>query len=87
VRDSANTLYGVTINGGGNNIDHQQMGGGIVYAFDGSFTVLHAFCSEATCTDGEYPGSGVIMDSSGHLFGTTNLGGKYWFGALYELSP
>ena len=37
--------------------------------------VLYDFCSKANCSDGEYPKSGLIMDSSGNLYGTTNSGG------------
>jgi uncharacterized repeat protein (TIGR03803 family) len=44
--------------------------------------------------DGEYPGSGVVMDSSGALYGVTTTGGgagSYYAssgnGAVYKLSP
>src|ERR1700733_3499759 len=37
--------------------------------------VLYDFCSKANCSDGENPKSGLIMDGSGNLYGTTASGG------------
>lgn len=38
-------------------------------------TLPHSFCSQVNCADGYGPVAGVIMDSSGNLYGTTWLGG------------
>ena len=38
-------------------------------------SVIYAFCSLKDCKDGFEPGDGVLLDSSGNLFGTTNWGG------------
>lgn len=86
--DSAGNVYGTTVTGGGNMIDRYHLGGGTVFRLVGSaLETLHAFCAEADCVDGEYPYGGVVMDSSGNLFGTTSAGGKYSAGVVYEISP
>jgi len=47
---------------------------------------LYSFCSLANCTDGSNPGSALLMDSSGNLYGTATSGGvNVSFGAAYEL--
>jgi uncharacterized repeat protein (TIGR03803 family) len=50
-------------------------------------TVLHSFCAESNCIDGAYPHAGLIMDGSGHLYGTTNGGGAHYRGTVFELKP
>jgi len=89
IRDAAGNLYGTTVIGGGHAIDDGHLGGGVVFerAADGNFTVLHAFCAEANCTDGEAPWAGLTMDSAGHLFGTTSGGGKNGGGTIFEVTP
>jgi uncharacterized repeat protein (TIGR03803 family) len=63
--------------------------GGTVYklAPDGTLTVLYAFCSQAGCSDGTEPVSGVLPDSSGNLFGTTPFGGSAGWGTVFEIAP
>src|SRR5690348_1879834 len=40
------------------------------------------------CTpDGESPAVGVVRDSLGNLYGTTNLGGTFGQGTVFKLSP
>ncbi len=47
---------------------------------------LYSFCSLANCTDGSNPGSALLMDSAGNLYGTATSGGvNVSFGAAYEL--
>ncbi len=78
IRDSAGNLYG-TAEGGGANY------AGVVYELSpaGSETVLHNF---AGGTDGEYPYSGLVMDTAGNLYGITNKGGENGNGTVFELS-
>lgn len=38
-------------------------------------------------TDGAGPGSRVVFDSAGNLFGTTPAGGKFSAGTIFELTP
>ena len=48
-------------------------------------TVLHNFNNDGT--DGIYPFGRLISDSNGNLFGTTNSGGLYGYGTVFELTP
>jgi uncharacterized repeat protein (TIGR03803 family) len=80
--DSAGNLYGTATDGGG--------GYGVVFEITGQTeTVLHTFCSEANCADGEVPVSQLLIDSHGNLFGTTRGGGANpsLEGVVFELSP
>jgi uncharacterized repeat protein (TIGR03803 family) len=47
-------------------------------------TVLHNFTGG---NDGGSPMSNLIFDSAGNLYGTTEVGGLYDYGTVYELSP
>lgn len=38
-------------------------------------TVLNNFCTQPNCTDGRFPNTGLMMNGSGALIGTTFLGG------------
>ena len=46
--------------------------------------IIHSFTSG---TDGSYPLSKLIFDSSGNLYSTAAGGGRYGFGVAFELSP
>jgi uncharacterized repeat protein (TIGR03803 family) len=56
---------------------------------DAAEQVLYSFCSQGgtNCTDGNFPNSGLIMDASGNLYGTTYGGGAHGHGVVFELSP
>jgi uncharacterized repeat protein (TIGR03803 family) len=71
IMDSAGNLYGTTQYGGVYNL-------GTIFKLDtnGNETVLYSFGSGGA-TDGANPGAGLIMDSAGNLYGTTNSGGAY----------
>lgn len=70
--DGAGNLYGSTDLGG--KYCETDEGCGTVFEFapNGVETVLHSFSGE---TDGGYPYGGLIMDSAGNLYGTTQRGG------------
>jgi uncharacterized repeat protein (TIGR03803 family) len=77
VRDAAGNLYGTTSYGGDMScMEFEQPAGcGVVFKLDpaGHETVLHAFTGSP---DGAAPFSGLLMDSQGNLYGTTNEGGS-----------
>jgi uncharacterized repeat protein (TIGR03803 family) len=72
-------MYGVTAQGG----QHDR---GVVFELmpsgnDWIEVPIYSFSGP----DGAYPYSGVVMDSSGNLYGTTYNGGTNNLGAVYEL--
>lgn len=54
-------------------------------------SVLYSFCSQKSfdvdCTDGTEPEAGLIQAKDGNLYGTTNLGGAYGSGTVFQLTP
>jgi len=82
VFDQAGNLYGTTTSGGDEN-------GGVVFKLTPSNGgwIQSTLWSFATQGGGSAPESGVIFDSAGNLYGTTNYGGTYDAGIVYELSP
>jgi uncharacterized repeat protein (TIGR03803 family) len=52
-----------------------------------TFSDLYSFCGQSGCSDGDYVSSPLVMDSAGHLFGTTALGGDAGWGTIFELLP
>ena len=82
IMDVAGNLYGTTFYGGTYN-------DGTVFQLTPSRTetVLHSFSFLIGSGDGEYPLDGLIMDKSGNLYGTTEQGGAYGDGTVFELTP
>jgi uncharacterized repeat protein (TIGR03803 family) len=85
VFDAAGNLYGTTIYGG-------YYDSGMVYELTppkegGAWTetILHSF--EPSDWDGGNPFGGLVLDSADNLYGTTNLGGRYNQGTVFEISP
>jgi len=83
--DSSGNLFGSTTYGGSGG---SSPFGGTAFKLNTSHTesVLYNFCSAGSCSDGEYPIGGVILDASGNLYGTTFRGGAN-MGVLYKLTP
>ena len=50
------------------------------------FSVLYAFTGPRN-GDGAYPLGGVVTDSKGAVYGTTQSGGKHGVGAVFKLTP
>src|SRR5205823_2462081 len=96
-RDADGSLLGTTTGGGGP-CKADPIGCGTIYrviptGINSQETVLYNFCAERDCRDGHGPLSGVFVDSSGNLFGTTSYGGGNDIdrlgiggGVVYELS-
>jgi uncharacterized repeat protein (TIGR03803 family) len=85
VVDSAGNLYGTTETGGANT-------GGTVFELSTcprchgwSEKILFDFGNPDS--DNYFPTAGLLMDSSGNLFGTTTYGGTDSVGTVFELSP
>jgi uncharacterized repeat protein (TIGR03803 family) len=97
ILDSAGNLYGTTSQGGDGNCTATNgavIGCGIAFELspaNGTWheTILHSFLGGTA--DGQLPFAGLVMDSSGNLFGTTVQGGSNYTqgasGTVFELSP
>ena len=54
-------------------------------SYSGTPTTLVSFCSLPNCVDGEHPAAGLIADTKGNLFGTTENGGANGRGTVFEI--
>jgi len=75
--DSKGNLYGTASSGG-------TSGAGVVFKLDpsGNETVLYTFTGGP---DGGFPYGGLIRDSAGNLYGTTNGGGAAGAGVVFKI--
>ena len=81
--DKAGNLYGVTAQGGnglGTVFELSPAAGGY------NQMTLYKFGTSGSA-DGAYPSGALVIDSAGNLFGTTEHGGAYNGGTVFELSP
>jgi uncharacterized repeat protein (TIGR03803 family) len=79
----ANGNYYGTTNGGGMN----SQGSVFKVTSAGALTTLYSFCTLTDCVDGQGPRAGVVQGSGGNLYGTTQYGGLYGWGSVFEISP
>jgi uncharacterized repeat protein (TIGR03803 family) len=82
IMDMQGNLFGTTYYGG-------NSGNGVVFELtaDGTEKVLYKFKGKKK-GDGAQPYAGLVLDvSTGNLYGTTELGGAYDSGTIFELSP
>ena len=79
VKDTAGNFYGTTSSCGTHML-------GTVWKVGkyGKERVLHSFAGGTA--DGEYPLSGVIVDADGNLYGSTENGGAFNVGTIYEIT-
>ncbi|HEX7423995.1 MAG TPA: choice-of-anchor tandem repeat GloVer-containing protein [Terriglobales bacterium] len=84
--DSAGNLYGTTSSGG-----QDGRGCGTVFKLSPgknnkwTHTVLYSF--DATQSEGCWPTGGLVFDKAGNLYGTTQWGGDFLHGTVYEIIP
>ena len=79
---SDGSLYGTSWYGGAN-------GWGTIFEITTSnvFTTVYNFCSQSGCADGQLPIAGLIQGSDGNFYGSTQVGGLYGYGVLFEFTP
>jgi len=78
--DGKGNLYGTTEEGGTDGV-------GVVFEVNiktGKETVLHSFSTSGG--DGEFPSSGLVRDSKGNLYGSTQTGGASGLGITFEVT-
>ncbi|HKO20787.1 MAG TPA: choice-of-anchor tandem repeat GloVer-containing protein [Acidobacteriaceae bacterium] len=94
VADEAGTLYGVTTSGGtadGGRCYNDLGGCGTIFSLTPASTkpnVLHSFCAEAqdtSCASGAVP-VGKLLSLNGSLYGTTEFGGAFGEGTIFQIS-
>jgi len=78
IGDAAGNIYGTTEYGG-------VSGSGTVFKLDRTrrLTVLHSFTGGSS--DGQTPTGGLLRDSSGNLYGTTQYGGASSHGTVFKI--
>jgi len=79
VLDSAGNLFGTTNGGGVGSSD------GTVFEVAHGSSAITALASFNNAT-GENPQAGVVLDSSGDIFGTTSGGGANGYGTVFEIA-
>jgi uncharacterized repeat protein (TIGR03803 family) len=99
VFDQRGNLYGTTYFGGAYKTPcGDPRGCGAVFKLTpkGKVTVLHRFCVQNNCADGQYSAAGVVFDQKGNLYGTTFYGGAnnsvcelhgYGCGVVFKHTP
>jgi len=83
--DAAGNIFGVANLGGAHDegaVFELSPAGGTY-----NYSLVYSFCSAQNCTDGIRPQTGLAIDASGNLFGTTPRQGTRDEGTLFELSP
>jgi uncharacterized repeat protein (TIGR03803 family) len=88
IQGADGNFYGTTNQGGANNL-------GTLFRITptGAETVVHSFSGDVAggggitaSTDGAYPTAGLIRDTHGNLYGTTQAGGTYGVGTVFVLT-
>ena len=91
VFDKAGNLYGTTYGApyGGSTYGSNGTVFELSPGAGGKWTekVLHEFCAVQGCPDGKSPNAALILDAAGNLYSTTQSGGAYGFGTVFELTP
>ncbi len=89
ISDASGNLYGTTVYGGIYKGCYNSCGTvfQLVPKAGGGWTenVLHTFDDNGV--DGLQPFGGLVFDKAGNLYGTTENGGAYGGGTIFELSP
>jgi uncharacterized repeat protein (TIGR03803 family) len=84
--DAKGNLYGTTREGG-------EFDCGTVFKLSPrlnnwwKFSVVYSFNPNNEGGDGCHPRSSVVLDAAGNIYGTTEYGGWYSWGTVYEITP
>jgi uncharacterized repeat protein (TIGR03803 family) len=84
VQGAHGDFYGTTSAGG-------TYGDGTVFKITpaGKLTILHSFCQDRFCTDGQTPFAGLVQGADGSFYGTTIGGGTNhsFDGVVFKITP
>jgi len=85
VQGTDGDFYGTT-QAGGQGIEFPE---GVVFKVtsSGKYTLLHTFCTVASCTDGAQPYGALVQGNDGNLYGTTIYGGVNNLGTIFQITP
>jgi uncharacterized repeat protein (TIGR03803 family) len=79
--DPAGNIFGTTGRGGDENF-------GVMFEITkGKYKRIYSYCAESRCADGGYPYGTLALDAAGRIYGTTQYGGAYDLGEVYDLKP
>src|SRR5258706_6642308 len=83
ILDTAGNLYGTTAGGGAHDMGTVFE---LIHQSGGAYRekILHSFTGGV---DGAGPGTGLVFDSVGNLYGSTGGGGAHSGGVVFELIP
>jgi len=87
VQATNGNLYGTATYGGSNSCAEPGCGTLFEITPRGDLTTLYDFCTQSDCADGGAPYSGLVQAVNGKLYGTTEFGGNYDAGAIFEITP
>jgi uncharacterized repeat protein (TIGR03803 family) len=84
IRDAGGNIYGTTSRGGDFSCPDPVYGCGTAFKLDSTnqLIALHRFTGKP---DGQWAGDGLVRDSAGNLYGTTNVGGNHDNGAVFKI--
>jgi uncharacterized repeat protein (TIGR03803 family) len=89
VQAADENFYGETEGGGASdpkNCTYGLCGTIFVMTPQGSYRVIHSFCVQERCPDGDYPIGGLTLGSDGNLYGVTQNGGAYNRGTIFRVT-
>ncbi|MGO9275890.1 MAG: choice-of-anchor tandem repeat GloVer-containing protein [Terriglobia bacterium] len=88
IQASDGNFYGTTYTGGANDpAGCEGIGCGTIFKITpaGTLTTLYSFCSQANCTDGQWPTGGLVQGNDGNFYGTTDAGGAFGESCVFGL--
>jgi uncharacterized repeat protein (TIGR03803 family) len=87
VQATDGNFYGTTTAGGA--FTQSLHGYGTVFQItpNGTLTTLYSFCSQSGCPDGAVPVAGLVQATDGNFYGTTDGGGAYNYGTVFQITP
>jgi len=91
VQATDENFYGTTQYGGATNNpcpNESVPGCGTIFKISasGTLTTLYSFCSQSGCADGRISSAGLVQDTNGTFYGTTQSGGASYDGTIFSLS-